>query len=451
MPSEAFNRFVTCRLRAASTWPYASPAIFALTPVERPGCGGIVADKFWRIYFDPDVIKPWTNQAIAGKILFEVSHLVRGHAKRFSKQLGFNPAKTKPRPTSVENKRKYWAEAAKLEIIDDFDEERLTLPDGLLRAKDWNVPTKLLAENYYARLLQDDEQGGGGGGGGSKSSQQQGGGGQPNPQQAPPPPEGSAADGCPREWEEPHPDDDATPDDPNDSQSDIPGLSDAEAELIRREVARRVNEHSKKQGRCPAGLRRWAAEVEQPRIDYKRLVLQKVRNTVQTVRGNKDYSYRRPNRRTPTRDVIQPSLIDHMVNVALVVDTSGSMSERQLGEAIKIVGGVLKALPRRDAIRVMACDAAVYQVQKVFSESTIELHGGGGTDMSLAIVTASNQKPRPDVVLCLTDGYTDFPKEPTNGVPCVAIIVSNGTRQSVPKWIDYVCVPHVTDESDAAA
>jgi predicted metal-dependent peptidase len=88
----------------------------------------------------------------------------------------------------------------------------------------------------------------------------------------------------------------------------------------------------------------------------------------------------------------------------------------------------------------------VYAVQKVFNEARIELQGGGGTEMGLAIKTASMVKPKPDLVLCLTDGYTDWPSEPTNGVPCVAIIVSDG-RKTAPAWIDQVCVPYVVEEN----
>lgn len=464
MATEAFNKFSACRLKAATTWPYAAPAILATTAVEKPGCRDIVADKWWRLYFDPDVVAKWSKEQIIGKILFEVSHLLRAHAKRFAKQLGFDPSKTRPLPPSIEPKRKCWTESAKLEIVDDFDEERLHLPDGIKRASDWDVPTKLLAEHYYARLQRGDD--GGRGGGGSQGQQGQSGQGgagksssksksqqsqQPGNPQPPPPPEfptdGSAADGCPRPWEEPMPGQDDLPEDPNDQQSDIPGLDEGEADLLRREVAKRTLDHAKQRGRVPAGMKRWADEVHQPKLDYKRIILHRLNRSVQIVRGNKDFSYKRPSRRTASNTVINPSLIDHQINIAIVIDTSGSMSNRQLGEALKIIAGVMKALPRRDAIRVMAADAAVYEVQKCFTASKIDLTGGGGTEMGRAIVTASKLKPRPDLVLCLTDGYTDWPKEPTDGVPCVAIIVSDGSK-SAPAWIDQVCVPHVVDEKE---
>lgn len=458
MATEALNKFSACRLKAATQWPYAAPAIFACSIVERPECGGIVADKYWRLYFDPATVAAWSQAQIVGKILFEVSHLLRGHYKRFSKQLGFDPAKQKPRPPYLEGKRRVWAESAKLEIVDDFDEEHLELPDGMKRADDWNVPTKLLAEHYYARLQRQEEDGQGGQGQPQQQSKskQQGGSGSSKQKQklsaATPPPEGSAADGCPRDWEEPAPaGGDALPDDPNDQQSDIPGLSENEADMLRREVAKRINDHAKRQGSVPAGMRRWAAEVAQPRLDYRRIVMQKVNRAVQIVKGNKDYSYKRPSRRSPSKTVLHPSLVDHAISLVVIIDSSGSMNDKQLGEAVKIVGGILKALPRRDAVRVMAADAACYDVQKIMSETKIAIQGGGGTEMGLAIVTASNLKPRPDLVLVCSDGYTDWPKEMTNGVPCVAIIVSDG-QKSAPSWIDSICVPHIDrdEESEAA-
>ena len=145
-------------------------------------------------------------------------------------------------------------------------------------------------------------------------------------------------------------------------------------------------------------------------------------------------------RRTVGGGFISPSLIDHQVNLAIVIDTSGSMSNKALGEAVKIVAGVIKTLPRRDAVRVMAADAQTYDCQKVFREEQIILTGGGGTDMRQAIVDASELKPRPDIVLCLTDGLTGWPDGPTDHVPCVAIIVSDGDAKSAPAWIDQVVV-----------
>lgn len=464
MASAALNKFSAGRLKAATTWPYAAPAILATSVVEKPGCGGITADKFWRLYFDPAVIDTLSMQQIVGKILFEVSHLLRAHYKRFAKQVGFDPSKMKPRPEGIEQKRKAWSVAAKLEIIDDFDGENLQLPDGMPRAADFEFPTQLLSEHYYARLQRAEDGNSGGSSGQSQQSQQQSqsspgkgkGRGKPQQQKSPShqeesPPDGSACDGCPRDWEEPAPaSGDGYEDDPNDPVSDIPGLDENEADMVRREVAKRTNEHSKSRGNVPAGMRRWAKDVEQPRLDYRRIVLQKVNRAVQIVRGNKDFSYKRPSRRNPSNTVISPSLIDHTMKLAVVVDTSGSMSDRQLGEAIKIIAGVLKALPRRDAVRVMACDAAVYKVQQVFNESRVELEGGGGTDMTLAIEQASDMKPRPDLCLVLTDGYTPWPAEPKNGVPVVAIIVSEGSK-SAPAWISQVCVPYVTDTSDEEA
>ncbi len=430
------ERFAGCRLRAAKQWPYAAPAISATTIVERKGCGGIVADRYWRLYFDPDVVNEWTQAQIIGKILFEVSHLLRSHYKRFARQLGFNPAKTIPFPPSMEGKRKAWVLAAQLELIDDFDKEGLELPSAH-RAEEFEFPEFLLAEHYYARL--QNGEGGKGGSGGSPSPEQEQQEGQPPPPEFPV--DGSAADGCPKSWEEPPPADEALP-------GETPGLSESEAEMMRRMVAKRVLDHAKQKGNTPLGMRRWAENVAQPKLDYKRIILSKIHKALLIVRGNRNFSYRRPNRRgLQGSGIIQPSLIDHAVNLAVVIDTSGSMNEKQLGEAIKIVAGVLKAMPRRESVRVMAADAACYKVQSIFNEMKIELDGGGGTDMTGAIVTASQFKPKPDLVLLLTDGFTSYPDGPTDDVPCCAIIVSEG-EASAPDWIDQVKVPSVCSNTE---
>ena len=86
-------------------------------------------------------------------------------------------------------------------------------------------------------------------------------------------------------------------------------------------------------------------------------------------------------------DVVLPSLRQPLPRVALVIDTSGSMSDGMLGQALGEVGGVLKSLGvgRRD-LRIVCCDAEAYEAQSVRDLGRVELPGGGGTDMRRGVV-----------------------------------------------------------------
>ena len=99
-----------------------------------------------------------------------------------------------------------------------------------------------------------------------------------------------------------------------------------------------------------------------------------------------------------------PALRRPVPEVAVVCDTSGSMSEDLLAAALAEVEGLLQALGLARQLRVLACDTAAAPAQRVTSARQVELAGGGGTDMGAGIAAAAALRPRPAVTVVLTDG-----------------------------------------------
>jgi len=64
----------------------------------------------------------------------------------------------------------------------------------------------------------------------------------------------------------------------------------------------------------------------------------------------------------------------------------------------------------------------------------IERLGRGGTDTQVDIEDAHHSRPRPDVTIVLTDGYTPWHGTPPPGMSVVAGIIG-GNRQGVPEWM----------------
>jgi predicted metal-dependent peptidase len=129
------------------------------------------------------------------------------------------------------------------------------------------------------------------------------------------------------------------------------------------------------------------------------------------------------------------------VTVALVVDTSGSMGQPELDAALAEIRGVISAAgigPR--GLLVLACDAQVGAVTRVRRAQDVQLVGGGGTDMRVGIGDAERSRPRPDVVIVITDGGTPWPEQPTRSRLVAAIIGSRGAIESVPDWATAVLV-----------
>jgi predicted metal-dependent peptidase len=245
---------------------------------------------------------------------------------------------------------------------------------------------------------------------------------------------GSAADGQVREWEL--------------AATEASGMPPGERHLLRCQVANDVLRYTREgMGRLSAGWKRWAEEQLDPKVDWRRVLAAEIRKGVTTVSGRVDYTYSRPSRRAQASpNVILPALHRPVAEVAVVCDTSGSMSEEQLARVLVEVDGLLKAIGlARTQVRVLAVDAAVKTVRRVAKASAVELVGGGGTDMGAGLEAAARLRPRPSVVVVLTDGLTPWPAEaPKNMFIVVALVRGvqppGGRPWAAPPWARVVQV-----------
>ncbi len=82
----------------------------------------------------------------------------------------------------------------------------------------------------------------------------------------------------------------------------------------------------------------------------------------------------------------------------------------------------------------------MHSVRRVASSRAIELVGGGGTDMAQGIVTALRLRPRPSLVVVLTDGETPWPASPPRGTHVVAGLLGPFPADP-PAWVRRVRIP----------
>ncbi|MGZ4757758.1 MAG: vWA domain-containing protein, partial [Acidimicrobiales bacterium] len=284
-------------------------------------------------------------------------------------------------------------------IDDDLAAGQLELPPGAVTPSGLGLPDALTAEQYWDLL---------------------------GPVRDPSPDLvdcGSGCDGRPRPW---------------DRGGD--GLGETSRRLVERDVAQRIREHHRRRGTVPAGWVRWADEVLEPTVSWRRLLASAIRQGLAEVAGRVDFTYRKPSRRaSATPDVVMPSMRQPLPKVAMVLDTSGSMDDRMLAQCLAEVGGVLRSLGvARQALRIVCCDAQAYEAQRVMRAGDVELLGGGGTDMGAGLTRAGDLRPRPDLVVVLTDGYTPWPPAPPPGVRVVVGLLGEGGQS--PSWATTVRV-----------
>jgi predicted metal-dependent peptidase len=449
---ELRHKLAAARLWAAQRFPYLASVLFASPVVYRSGTGTVSADRSWRLYVDTDRAQHWPVETLGSMLVLQANHLLRDHAAR-AEALGLR-----------DDDRDAWTQAADAEINDDLadlltfpEDDRRVLPD------DFDAPRGRLAEEYFeivrrqARAGDEDAERDGdeaqpdGGtseaGDGTSSDEQRPSGadaagdeadegnGQPGTDQAAdqPPDRGSGTDGLPRpdELAQSGPAADDTVPDGTERPPD--GIEDSSADLIRRQAAAEIAAEQRRAGDVPAGLVRWAQARLHPKVDWRRVLAAEIRRAVADVRGQVDYSYRRPSRRAgSTPGVVLPALRRPQVEVTVVCDTSASMGQERLDQVLAEVEGLLRSVGI-GGLTVLSVDVEVHRARRVQHAGQVELVGGGGTDMGAGIEAARRRRPRPDVIVVLTDGETPWPSRCPPGVRVVVGLLGERAPQG-PSW-----------------
>ena len=382
------------RVWAASKFPYLATGVFGAQVIAEAGSGTVSVDESWRMHADPELTAGWTAAQLGSVLIHHVCHLLRTHGER-AQGAGVRPDEAAD-----------WIRAADAEINDDLVPAGLDLPGRPVLPRDLGADDGLLAEQYFDAIRRR-----------AAADPRWGGGGADNQARSGPWLDcGSGADGIPRPGQGPG------------------GLPRWQAELLQRQVAQDVMAHAKLPGTVPAGLLRWAEEVLTPKVNWRAVLAAELRRAVAEVSGAVDYSYRRPSRRSAVAGpVVLPALRRPVPEVAVVCDTSGSMTEDLLAMVLAEVEGLLRALGLARQVRVLACDAAVAPVQRVSSARQVELIGGGGTDMGAGIGAAAALRPRPAVTVVLTDGYTPWPAVAPKGMRVVVGLLGDHAPDA-PPW-----------------
>ena len=381
------DHLAAARLWAATKFPYLATGVFGAQVIADRGSGTVSVDESWRMHADPEVTADWTPAQLGSVLIHHVCHLLRTHGERAQG--------TGVRPDEAAD----WIRAADAEINDDLVPAGLELPGRPVLPRDLRAEDGLLAEQYFAGMRRHA----------ARAAENQA-------RSGPWLDCGSGADGIPRP-----------------GQGDG-GLPRWQADLLRRQVAQDVIAHGKQPGTVPAGLLRWAEEVLSPKVNWRAVLAAELRRAVAEVSGAVDYSYRRPSRRSAVAGpVVLPALRRPVPEVAVVCDTSGSMTEDLLAMVLAEVEGLLRALGLARQVRVLACDTAVAPAQRVSSARQVELIGGGGTDMGAGIGAAAALRPRPAVTVVLTDGYTPWPAAAPKGMRVVVGLLGEGAPEA-PPW-----------------
>lgn len=357
------EKLYAARLHAARVRPYLATALFALHVVESRRVPTMAVDRHWRCYASPAFVARTPVEQLAGVWVHEVSHLLRDHHGRGDRW-------ARERDLTGRGERLRMNIAADCEINDDIYGDGLARPEGAVTPARLGLSEGQLMEEYLGQFTLG-----------------------PYTQSMVWLDCGSGADGLEREWDL--------------GEDGAHGLSREELDAVRFRVAQGI---TARPGSVPKRWRRWADDAFHPPQPWRALLGAAVRAAASGPGGD-DYTYGRPSRRSAgLPGVVLPSLRRRPPKVTVIIDTSASVSDAELGSALLEVTAIGRAVGgRRDLVTVLSCDAAVNVVHPLCQAEGIQLIGGGGTDLRSGFTKALRATPRPDVVVVLTDGQTPWP------------------------------------------
>ena len=175
-------------------------------------------------------------------------------------------------------------------------------------------------------------------------------------------------------------------------------------------------------GKLGSNMARLVEHLLQPKLPWRMLLARYM-----TAVARDDYSYQRPSRREG--EAILPSLRSAQIDVMVVLDTSGSIKDKELLEFVSEIDSIKGQMRAR--LTLHACDAELckngpwlYEPWEAFTMPT-GIYGRGGTRFTPVFEWLDESGRRPDLLVYFTDADGQFPKlEP--GFPVLWLIKGRG-------------------------
>lgn len=409
---DARLRVMAARIVAQARWPYLSTLLFNLKIVESNQLPTLAVDEGWRMYYSPDFVMEQTAEALATMVLHEALHCVNQHGPRFR-------ALSQSRHLHVT-----WNFAGDVGINHVLDRAQMPWGDfeplRFTHLSKFDVNPEMGTEKIFFTIVEYYEQ---------------------HPEEVDQFSDcGSIIGGEVRDYEISRGD------------SDNPAIKSDQQDVIRDQVAQEILKHAyaKGIGSIPGELLRWAQELLEPTIDWRKALAGAFRTSLATVLGRRDYVYTRPSRRQSAmrignHEIILPSMRKPAPPaIAIIVDTSGSIGNDEITLFLSEVDGIVKANGISQGVTVIPCDADIGEIQKLRSRgaiTTLKLTGGGGTDMGVGIAAAGKLRPTPKIVIVLTDGFTPWPTSLPKGVETLIVcLTAEESLSTTPNWAKTILI-----------
>ena len=188
-------------------------------------------------------------------------------------------------------------------------------------------------------------------------------------------------------------------------------------------------------GNIPAGVMRMIKELTEPQMNWRELLRMNLESTIKS-----DFTWMRSSRRSWHMEAVMPGRKnDEMIDIAIAIDTSGSIGEKMLKDFLGEIQGIMDSFPAYK-IHVVSFDTDTYNPVQYDSDNLdsivdYEPAGGGGTDFDAIYRYLKDEDIQPRRLVVFTDGYPFGSWGDENY--CDATWILHGTTTIVPPWGTY--------------
>lgn len=407
---EILNKFTPIEELFAITsknYRYFSRILFNLRIVEKvddPVLKTFAVDDYMRFYYNPKMLETESQSNLIGMLLHEVHHIILKHFERFNQPEHL----LNPELRNV---------AQDLEINSLLTKQHINMPKWAcfpsnFKHKKNGKPFEedQTAETYYEWLREDatkvtiNMNGPGCGSCGSVTGGNK------------------------------HSSEDSSPEDENGNPNVV---SKKMQEYIVKSTAEDIiRESSRDRGSVPGYLEQWAKRYLKPKVDWRRHLRSALMNCYNSVKtGMVDYTFSKPNRRSSVLDdmgIVLPGFYSPTPRIGVIIDTSGSVSDSSLNQAISEVNAIMTKLGIEVTVAIV--DAYLHQFETVKHINQVKLKGRGGTNMCIGYDAFAKNKPWPNIIVCMTDGDTPWPEEKLPGTTNLIVMTTRHYNKNVPVW-----------------
>jgi predicted metal-dependent peptidase len=185
-------------------------------------------------------------------------------------------------------------------------------------------------------------------------------------------------------------------------------------------------------GNLPAGVKRLIQQLTEPQLNWREILRMNLESTIKA-----DYTWMRASRKGWHMDAVMPGQKpDEMIDVAVMLDASGSISQDMLRDFLSEIQGIMDSFPSYK-IHVVTFDTDCYNPAQYDSDNLdsmidYEVSGGGGTDFDCIFTYLKEQEITPRRLIVFTDGYPFGSWG--DAEYCDTTWILHGTTTIVPPW-----------------